>query len=118
MRKTNWFLSANELKLSFQALPFCRKSLPVVRASRPLSRERLAPARTLCPSKIARDARATTPGAGADLLKKKMFFRGNELEHLKQIKDLANLNAQNELVFECVRTQNEPKINPFTRFWE
>ena len=43
--------------------------------------------------------------------KKGCYFRGNELKHLKQIKDLANFNAQNELVFECKRTQNEPKTN-------
>jgi len=41
-----------------------------------------------------------------------MLFRGNEPSHLLQTQELAFLSAQNELVFECKRTQIEPKKGP------
>jgi hypothetical protein len=39
----------------------------------------------------------------------KNVFRGNELTHVLQIQDLVFFDAQNELIFECKRTQIEPQ---------
>jgi len=39
----------------------------------------------------------------------KDVFRGNKLNYVWQLKDLVFLDAQNELIFECKRTQIEPQ---------
>jgi hypothetical protein len=55
-----------------------------------------------------RQGRRKGPGNGEELRnREKDVFRGNELSYLLQIKDLAFLSAQNELVF-CA---NELKTN-------
>jgi hypothetical protein len=45
---------------------------------------------------------------------KKMFFRGNELGYVLQLKDLTFLRSENELVFERKRTPIEPQKGPKT----
>jgi hypothetical protein len=42
-------------------------------------------------------------------MQKDVKNRRNELKDLLQTKELAVFGAKNELVFECQRTQNEPK---------
>jgi hypothetical protein len=46
-----------------------------------------------------------------------MFFRGNELGHLLQTKELMFLEAKNELVFECKKGQTNSKKWPKNHFF-
>ena len=51
-------------------------------------------------------------GSRRRYIHKKMFFRGNELMHLLQLKDLANLTGKKRTVFEGKKWQNELKNMP------
>jgi hypothetical protein len=60
------------------------------------------------------------PGNGEEVRdREKDVFRGNELSHLWQIKDLAFFECSKRTVFLCKRTQNEPPKRgqepPFSR---
>jgi hypothetical protein len=48
---------------------------------------------------------------------KKMLFRGNEPKTLVKIKNLAFSGPQNELLFECKKTQSKQRIWPKIHEW-